>query len=135
MFLRLFLLFTCIPLVELYLLLQIGSVIGAVNTFLLVIITGVLGAYLAQQEGIRTLERIRTLMARGEMPGEPLIDALLILVAGFVLITPGILTDLLGFLMLIPATRAPIRRRIKGQLERKFSTSNAAVYTIDPNER
>lgn len=135
MFLRLFLLFTCIPLVELYLLLQIGSVIGVVNTILLVIITGVLGAYLAQQEGIRTLERIRTLMARGEMPGEPLIDALLILVAGFVLITPGILTDLLGFLLLIPATRAPIRRWIKSQLERKFAASNAAVFTIDPNER
>ena len=135
MFLRLFLLFTCIPLVELYLLLQIGSVIGAVNTFLLVIITGVLGAYLDQQEGIRTRERIRTLMARGEMPGEPLIDALLILVAGFVLITPGILTDLLGFLMLIPATRAPIRRWIKGQLERKFAAGSAAVYTIDPDER
>ena len=135
MFLRLFLLFTCIPLVELYLLLQIGSVVGAVNTILLVLITGVLGAYLAQQEGIRTLERIRALMARGEMPGEPLIDALLILVAGFVLITPGILTDLVGFLMLIPATRAPIRRWIKGQLERKFAASNAAVYTIDPNER
>ena len=135
MFLRLFLLFTCIPLVELYLLLQIGSVIGAVNTILLVIITGVLGAYLAQQEGLRTLERIRALMARGEMPGEPLIDALLILVAGFVLITPGILTDLLGFLMLIPATRAPIRRWVKGQLERKFSASKAAVYTIDPNEK
>ena len=135
MFLRLFLLFTCIPLVELYLLLQIGSIIGAVNTILLVIITGVLGAYLAQLEGLRTLERIRSLMAQGEMPGEPLIDALLILVAGFVLITPGILTDLLGFLMLIPATRAPIRRWIKGQMERKFSAGNAAVYTIDPNER
>ena len=97
------------------------------NTILLVIITGVLGAYLAQQEGLRTLERIRTLMAQGEMPGEPLIDALLILVAGFVLITPGILTDLLGFLMLIPATRAPIRRWIKGQLERKFAAGSAAV--------
>jgi UPF0716 protein FxsA len=135
MFFRLFLLFTCVPLAELYLLLQIGSVIGAVNTILLVIITGVLGAYLAQQEGLRTLERIRTLMAQGEMPGEPLIDALLILVAGFVLITPGILTDLLGFLMLIPATRAPIRRWIKGQLERKFAAGSAAVYTIDPDER
>ena len=135
MFLRLFLLFTCIPLVELVLLLQIGSVIGAVNTILLVIITGVLGAYLAQQEGLRTLERIRTLMGRGEMPGEPLIDALLILVAGFVLITPGILTDLLGFLMLLPATRTPIRRWIKGQLEKKFADGSAAVYTIDPNER
>jgi len=135
MFLRLFLLFTCIPLVELYLLLQIGSIIGAVNTILLVIITGVLGAYLAQQEGLRTLERIQALMARGEMPGEPLIDALLILVAGFLLITPGILTDLLGFLMLIPATRAPIRRWIKGRLDRKLSASKSAVYTIDPNER
>ncbi len=135
MFLRLFLLFTCIPLVELFLLLKIGSIVGALNTILLVIITGVLGAYLAQQEGLRTLERIRTLMAQGEMPGEPLIDALLILVAGFVLITPGILTDLLGFLMLIPATRAPIRRWIRGQLERKFKAGNAAVYTIDPNER
>jgi UPF0716 protein FxsA len=135
MFLRLLLLFTCIPLVELYLLLQIGSVLGALNTILLVIITGMLGAYLAQQEGLRTLERIRTLMSRGEMPSEPLIDALLILVAGFVLITPGILTDLLGFLMLIPATRAPIRRWIRGQWERKFSDPKAAVYTIDPNER
>ena len=114
---------------------KIGSIVGVLNTILLVIITGVLGAYLAQQEGIRTLERIRTLMARGEMPGEPLIDALLILVAGFVLITPGILTDLLGFLMLIPATRAPIRRWIKGQLERKFKAGNVAVYSIDPNER
>lgn len=135
MFFRLLLLFTCVPLVELYLLLKIGSVIGAVNTILLVIITGVLGAYLAQQEGLRTLDRIRTLMAQGEMPGEPLIDAFLVLVAGFVLITPGILTDLLGFLMLAPATRAPIRRWIRGQLERRFSAGNAAVYTIDPNER
>ena len=135
MFFRLLLLFTCIPLVELYLLLQIGSVFGVLNTILLVIITGILGAYLAQQEGLRTLERIRALMSRGEMPSEPLIDALLILVAGFVLVTPGILTDMLGFLMLIPATRAPIRKWIRGRLERKFSDSKAEVYTIDPNER
>lgn len=135
MFFRLFLLFTCVPLVELYLLLKIGSIVGVLNTILLVIITGVLGAYLAQLQGLRTLERIRTLMAHGEMPGEPLIDALLILVAGFLLITPGILTDLLGFLMLIPATRAPIRRWIRGQLERKFAARNAAVYTLDPDER
>ena len=91
--------------------------------------------WVAQQEGLRTLERIRSLMAQGEMPGEPLIDAFLILVAGFVLITPGILTDMLGFLMLIPATRAPIRRWIRGQLEQRFAAGNAAVYTIDPDER
>lgn len=135
MFLRLFLVFTCVPLLELYLLLQIGSIIGAVNTILLVIVTGLLGAYLAQQEGLRTLERIRSLMAQGEMPGDPLIDALLILAAGFLLITPGILTDLLGFLLIIPATRAPVRRWLRDRLERKFAAGRADVYTIDPNGR
>ena len=128
MFLRLFLLFTCIPLVELYILLQIGSLIGAVNTILLVIFTGVLGAYLAQKEGIRTFQTIQSLLARGQMPGEPLLDAFLILLAGFVLITPGILTDLLGFLMLFPVTRAPIRRWARRQLERKFSSMDRTIY-------
>lgn len=132
MFLRLFLLFTCVPLVELYLLLQIGSVIGALNTILLVISTGVLGAFLAQREGIRTLQTIRSLLAQGEMPGEPLLDALLILVAGFVLITPGILTDLLGFLLLWPGSRAHVRRRLRGFMEKKFSAANTQVIYRDP---
>ncbi len=135
MFLRLFLLFTLIPLVELYLLLKIGSIIGAVNTILLVVVTGVLGAYLAQLEGLRTLEKIRLLTARGEIPGDPLIDAMLILVAGFVLITPGVLTDLLGFLMLIPATRAAFRKWVKERMESRFSASHTTVITIDPDER
>ena len=132
MFFRLFLLFTCVPLVELYILLQVGSVIGAVNTILLVIFTGVLGAFLAQREGIRTLQTIQSVMARGEMPGEPLLDALLILVAGFVLITPGILTDLLGFLLLLPATRLRIGGWAKRQLERRLSSVNTTVYYRDP---
>ena len=132
MFLRLFLLFTCVPLVELYLLLQVGAVIGALNTILLVILTGVIGAFLAQREGIRTLGTVQSLMARGEMPGEPLLDALLILVAGFVLITPGILTDLLGFLLLIPASRAQIRRRVRRLLARRFPATDTRVYYRAP---
>ena len=132
MFFRLFLLFTCVPLVELYILLQVGSIIGAANTILLVILTGVLGAFLAQREGIRTLQTIRSVMAQGEMPGESLLDALLILVAGFVLITPGILTDMLGFLLLIPATRLRIRFWVKRQLERKLISVNTRVYYRDP---
>ena len=132
MFLRLFLLFTCIPLVELALLLRIGSIIGALNTILLVIFTGMLGACLARQQGIRTFQTIRSLMARGEMPGEPLLDALLILLAGFLLITPGILTDLFGFLMLVPATRAPLRRWIKRELERRLSAVSTAIYSREP---
>jgi UPF0716 protein FxsA len=128
MFFRLLLLFTCVPLVELYILLQVGSVIGAANTILLVILTGVLGAFLAQREGIRTLQTIQSVMARGEMPGEALLDALLILVAGFVLITPGILTDTLGFLLLIPATRLRIRVWVNRQVERKLTSVNTTVY-------
>jgi UPF0716 protein FxsA len=132
MFFRLFLLFTGVPLVELYILLQVGAVIGAVNTILLVIFTGVLGAFLAQREGVRTLQTIQSLMARGEMPGEPLLDALLILVAGFVLITPGILTDILGFLLLLPATRLRIRGWVKRQLEHRLSSVSRTVYYQDP---
>jgi len=132
MLLRLFLLFTCVPLVELVLLLQVGSIIGALNTILLVIFTGMLGAYLARQQGIRTFQTIQSLMARGEMPGEPLVDALLILLAGFLLITPGILTDLLGFLMLVPATRAPLRRWIRRQLERRLSAVNTTIHYREP---
>jgi UPF0716 protein FxsA len=132
MFFRLFLLFTCVPLVELYILLQVGSVIGAANTILLVIFTGVLGAFLAQREGFRTLQTIRSVMARGEMPAEPLLDALLILVAGFVLITPGILTDMLGFFLLFPATRKYVRGWVKTQLEAKLFSANSTVYYRDP---
>ena len=132
MFLRLFLLFTCVPLVELYLLLQIGSVIGALNTILLVIFTGMLGAFLAQREGIRTLQTIQSLLAQGEMPGEALLDALLILLAGFVLITPGILTDLLGFLLLVPGGRDHVRKWLRGYLEKKLSSAHTRVTYKEP---
>lgn len=132
MFLRLCLLFTCTPLVELALLLQIGSIIGALNTIVLVIFTGMLGAYLARQQGLRTFQTIRLLMARGEMPGEPLVDALMIFLAGLLLITPGILTDLLGFLMLVPATRAPLRRWIRRQLEWRLSAVNTTRHYREP---
>jgi UPF0716 protein FxsA len=132
MFFRLFLLFTCVPLLELYLLLQIGSVIGALNTILLVIFTGMLGAFLAQREGIRTLQTIQSLLAQGEMPGEALLDALLILMAGFVLITPGILTDLLGFLLLMPGGRAHVRKWLRGYLENKLSSGHIRVTYKEP---
>ena len=132
MLFRVFLLFTCIPLVELYILLQIGSVIGAANTILLVVFTGVLGAYLAQREGIRTLRTIQALLARGEIPGAPLLDAFLILLAGVVLITPGVLTDLLGFLVLFPVTRARIRRWMQRHLERRFASADGTIYFRGP---
>ena len=127
MFLRLFLIFTCIPLLELYILLRIGAIIGVLNTVLLVIFTGVLGAYLAQLEGLRTMERIRTCVARGEMPGDAMLDAFLILIAGFLLITPGVLTDGLGFFLLVPAGRRRVKKAVRRHLERRFNDRDGNV--------
>ncbi|MCY4442050.1 MAG: FxsA family protein, partial [Deltaproteobacteria bacterium] len=93
MFARLLLLFTVVPLVELYLLIEVGSVIGGLNTILLVLGTGALGAFLARLEGLRTLGQIQRNLNQGIVPAEEMVDGVIILVAGLLLITPGILTD------------------------------------------
>lgn len=116
MIFKLFLLFTLVPALELYLLINLGSVIGGFNTFMLVIATGFFGAWLARMEGMSTMLKVRNSMQQGIMPGEELIDALIILVAGIVLITPGLLTDCAGLLLLWPASR----NAFKGFLRKKF---------------
>ncbi len=110
--LRLLLLFTVVPLVELFLLIRIGEAIGLVRTVAIVLGTGILGAWLTRLQGLRVLARIRSDLAAGRMPTDSLIDGLLILVAGLVLITPGLLTDMTGFFLLVPTSRAWLRRRI-----------------------
>jgi UPF0716 protein FxsA len=118
---RLILLFTVLPLVELSLLLRIGEWLGAGPTIGLVIATGVAGAWLARREGLRTWGRVRADLAAGRMPGEELMNALLVLVAGVVLVTPGVLTDAAGLLLLFRPTREFIarvmRKRLAGQVQ------------------
>ncbi|MBW1771575.1 MAG: membrane protein FxsA [Deltaproteobacteria bacterium] len=116
MLLKLFLAFTIIPVLELYILIEVGSYLGALNTIMVVIVTGFVGAYLARLQGFQTMNRVRESLNRGEMPTEGLIDALLILLAGIVLLTPGFLTDIAGLLILLPQTR----NRFKGWLIRKL---------------
>jgi len=116
MLLRLFLCFTLIPVIELYLLIQVGTVIGGFNTVLLVILTGFLGAWLARMEGINTMMRLRMNLQQGLMPAEELIDAVIIFGAGVVLITPGLITDIFGLMLLWPVTR----NKFKQMLRRKF---------------
>ncbi|MFP4330791.1 MAG: FxsA family protein [Alkalispirochaetaceae bacterium] len=118
MFGRILLLFTVIPLVELYLLIQIGQLIGALPTIMIVLFTGVAGASLARQQGGTVWLEIQQEMQLGRFPADRLIDGLLLLVAGAFLITPGILTDLFGFAILIPFSRAPIRRWVRERLRR-----------------
>jgi UPF0716 protein FxsA len=114
--LKLFLTFTIIPFIEIYLLIKIGSYLGAFNTVVIVILTAFLGALLARYQGFQTMLRVRESLERGEMPAEELLDALLILLAGIVLLTPGFLTDLAGLMILMPATRL----RFKRWLRKKF---------------
>ena len=117
MLLKLFLAFTIIPFVEIYLLIKIGSYLGAFNTVVIVILTAFLGALLARYQGLQTMLRVKESLERGEMPAEELLDALLILLAGIVLLTPGFLTDLAGIVILIPKTRGMFKRWLRKKFD------------------
>ena len=120
--------FTLVLLTELYILLEIGSYLGALNTILLIIFTGILGAYLARVEGIRTIQRISQNLAGGVVPAEELVDAVLIFIAGVVLVTPGVITDAAGFLLLIPYTRTIFKRWLRKKFDRMVAAGNFQVH-------
>ncbi|BBD08681.1 FxsA family protein [Desulfovibrio ferrophilus] len=114
---RLFLAFATVPLIEIYLLMKVGSAIGAEATIAIVLLTGFAGAWLARAQGVSVLNRMRADMNRGVPPTGQLVDAALILVAGVVLLTPGFATDIMGLLLLIP----PVRAKLKEVLGRKLA--------------
>lgn len=122
MFRFLFILFLLIPLVEIYLLIKVGSIIGAGWTIFLIIATAVIGAGLLRKEGFSTLQRAQTAMARGEIPAVAMLEGVALVFSGAFLLTPGFITDTIGFLLLIP----PLRRALIKQLLRNsqvvFST-------------
>ena len=126
---RLLLLFVVVPIVELVLLIEIGQRVGTLATIGLIMGTGVVGASLARQQGLSTLARLRKDLDEGRLPAEAIVDGVLILVAGAVLITPGVLTDLFGFLCLVPACRRRLTRNLKRRFERavRDGTVNVAA--------
>lgn len=117
MFLKLLLLFTLVPLAELYLLIQIGQAIGAELTIALMLVTGIVGVSMAKSQGMAVLGRLQSQVAQGEVPGSALLDGVFVLVGGILLITPGLISDTLGFLFLIPLTRGPIKAILRRKLE------------------
>jgi UPF0716 protein FxsA len=125
---RLFLLFTIVPVVELYILIKIGSYIGGLNTILLVITTATLGAFLARLQGLRTLQQIQLSLSQGQIPAEELIDGVLILVGGIMLITSGVLTDLFALVLLFPFTRMYFKRWLRRRFDRMVSSGNVRLH-------
>ncbi len=108
MFFWLLLLFFTVPLVEIYVLLEVGGIVGVLPTIALVVLTAVIGAGLIRAQGLATLRRVQQELERGELPAVAIIEAALLLVAGALLLTPGFVTDTIGFLTLVP----PLRRRV-----------------------
>ena len=128
----LFFLFTLVPLVELYLLIRLGTYVGAVDTIAIVIGTGVAGGLLAKSQGLAVLDRMRAELNQGRLPAESLFDGLLILIAGAMLITPGLLTDGLGLLLLIPWSRQVIKSWLKRKMQEKISEGEIHISTHLP---
>jgi UPF0716 protein FxsA len=123
MFLKLAFAFILMPLGELAILVYLGLEIGPLYTILIVIGTGLLGAFLARNQGLATLAKIRSSFEQGTLPSMELFQGALILVGGLLLLTPGLITDVAGFALLFPLTRSLIAKwiveRLKGKIQRQ----------------
>ncbi len=115
MFKILFLLFVTVPLVEIYFLIQVGQQVGALTTVLLCILTATLGAILLRIQGLLTLLRAREKLNQGEIPADHLLEGLILLIAGVLLLTPGFVTDVIGFLCLVPSLRSMLALKLLHQ--------------------
>ena len=130
---RLFMLFTLTTLLELFLLLELAKVMGFASTLLVVILTGFLGAWLARLEGLRVLSKLRGDLQTGNMPADAALDGLCVLIAGALLITPGVLTDILGFSLLLAPLRAPLKVYAKIRFQKWIASQQVQVVTYPPS--
>ena len=133
MFLRLLAAFILIPLIELFLLLKLAAATSVWTTFLLVIITGIIGSLLAKREGVMAWRKFHQALAEGRMPGQEIQDGLMIVFAAALLLTPGLLTDAVGFFLLVPPGRALVRkfvlrRYLKGAQWKFTSTQTESTF-------
>ena len=127
MFARLALLFVLVPAVELALLYQLAGVIGFWPEVGLIVLTGLAGAALARYQGRETLRRLRAGMAAGRPPADAAVDGVLILIAGALLLTPGLLTDAAGFSLLIPGLRRGVKRAVAAGLKNRVDVRVASL--------
>lgn len=121
-------LFILIPFVELMIIVQIGNKIGFWPTLALIVIPGLLGAVMARSQGMAVISRVRSEISRGRLPGVKILDGILLLIGGVLLITPGILTDILGLTVLFPKARSFYRDLIIHRLWRIITARGLRFY-------
>ena len=128
MFIKLLILFIFVPVLEIYVLLQAGELIGLWPTIALILSTGVAGAYLARTQGHEVVRKIQISMQQGEMPTEELLDGAMILAGGLTLLTPGFCTDTLGFCLLLPKSRLMIKKLVRKWMQHMVDSGNVYIH-------
>ncbi len=124
---KIIVLFILMPLLEISLLLFISEKIGAINTIAIIVLTGIIGGFLAKREGIKTLRTLRYRGGNNKPIPKEIADGILILIGGVFLLTPGIITDIIGFIFLIPFTRPIARKFLRAYIDKK-SGKNILYY-------
>ena len=127
MFFLLLLIFILVPVIELALLIQVGQYLGVLPTVILVVGTGAAGAALARSQGIRAFRRLQQTLTSGTFPGDEIFDGVLILAGGLLLLTPGLITDFIGFAALIPVTRHLFKAYIKRAVRQRLRSDAVHV--------
>ncbi|MBZ3762851.1 FxsA family protein [Bacillus cereus] len=120
-------LFILIPAIEITVLIGSSHVIGLWSTFAMIVFTGVVGVYLAKRQGFKVLGEIQSKLNRGEMPGEAVLDGIFVFVGGILLVLPGYVTDVLGFICVIPITRDLLKPLVMKWMEWKFRKNSTII--------
>ena len=135
MLFKLFLLFTLGPLLEIWLLIELGGLIGTLPTIIIIAATGSIGVFLAKSQGVQVLRRFRERLNFGELPTKELFNAASVLVGGALLLTPGLVTDVVGFSFLIPLTRGIIKELVYKKINKMIKEGKISVYHGDIGKR
>lgn len=126
---KLFLTFTTMTLLEVYVLMSVGGLLGAEMTIAIIILTAFLGSYLARSQGLQTVQKLQARLAAGEAPGQEIVEGIMLLVCGVLLVTPGFVTDGLGLLVLTPVIRAKLAQAIIAQYKDRIIPQAAQGFT------
>ena len=133
MFFYLLIIFIILPIIEISIFIQVGGLLGTFNTILLIFLTAAVGVYFVRQQGFRTFQKIGAELQSHQIPVQGMFDGLVILISGILLVTPGFLTDIIGFLGLIPQTRIFLLGIIKNLFLQRYSNAHKQ-YKKDINE-